>query len=223
MSFLGLDFYTETQEELLKKITTCVENSQRLRISTINPEYIVLAQKNQRFLRSLENADVRVVDGVGLYGALWLRGFRGKRITGSELTEVLLERAVAEKWKVSIVLSPEGLSDTETVASVFSQKYPGLLCEVVAYGQHIPEADIAFVTLGAPLQEFVAEEVKRGVVIGVGGAVDFLVGTQKRAPRAWQRVGLEWLWRLGQNPRRVGRIWRATGVFLWIVIKNGKW
>jgi len=77
---------------------------------------------------------------------------------------------------------------------------------------------IVLVGLGAPKQErWIARHADAfpsvRVMIGVGGAFDMWAGSRRRAPRAFRRLGLEWLWRLTLEPRRLPRIIRATVVF----------
>jgi N-acetylglucosaminyldiphosphoundecaprenol N-acetyl-beta-D-mannosaminyltransferase len=60
------------------------------------------------------------------------------------------------------------------------------------------------------------------IAMGVGGTFDFLAGEKKRAPRVLQAMGLEWLWRLMMEPRRLPRILNAVVVFPWLVMRHGK-
>ena len=85
-------------------------------------------------------------------------------------------------------------------------------------GGHI----LLFVAFGAPKQDlWIARILKKlpsvKIAMGVGGALDFLSGRKKRAPRWMQAIGIEWLWRLILEPRRVGRIWNAVVVFPWMI------
>jgi len=85
-------------------------------------------------------------------------------------------------------------------------------------GGHI----LLFVAFGAPKQDlWIARNLKKlpsvKIAMGVGGALDFLSGRKKRAPRWMQAIGIEWLWRLILEPRRVGRIWNAVVVFPWMI------
>jgi len=84
---------------------------------------------------------------------------------------------------------------------------------------------ILFVALGAPKQEkWIVENLKLmpsvKLVMGVGGAFDFMAGRARRAPKFLRAIGLEWLWRLFCQPRRIIRIFKAVVVFPWLVIRN---
>ena len=93
--------------------------------------------------------------------------------------------------------------------------------------QRINEAkpDILFVAFGAPKQEkWIAENLKKmpsvKLAMGVGGSFDFISGKIKRAPLVFRKLGLEWLWRLILEPRRIKRIYTATAKFSWLVLKS---
>ncbi|MBI3385132.1 WecB/TagA/CpsF family glycosyltransferase [Candidatus Gottesmanbacteria bacterium] len=92
-----------------------------------------------------------------------------------------------------------------------------------------PGVDLLFVALGAPKQEEFIHKVKSQkskvkinckVAMGVGGAFDLINGRLKRAPRIWQELGIEWLWRLIQEPRRIQRIITATIIFPLLIFKS---
>ena len=88
-------------------------------------------------------------------------------------------------------------------------------------------ATVLFVALGAPKQELWISENKQWleensdikVALGVGGSFDFISGHQKRSPKIFQSLGLEWMYRLWKQPERAGRIWTATGGFIREVLR----
>ncbi|MCK5084508.1 MAG: WecB/TagA/CpsF family glycosyltransferase [Candidatus Pacebacteria bacterium] len=87
------------------------------------------------------------------------------------------------------------------------------------------QPDMLFVAFGAPKQEeWIYENLKKmpsvKLAIGVGGSFDFISGKVKRAPLIFQKFGLEWLWRLILEPRRIKRIYNATVKFGWMVLKK---
>ena len=88
-------------------------------------------------------------------------------------------------------------------------------------------AAVLFVAFGAPKQELwiskhLSSFTSIRMAMGIGGAFDFVVGKRKRAPRVLQVLGLEWVWRLIQEPRRFRRIWNAVVVFPSLVLRYGK-
>lgn len=85
--------------------------------------------------------------------------------------------------------------------------------------------DVLLVALSHNKQEkwiarYVPELPSVRIAMGVGGAFDFLAGKARRAPLILRRLGLEWLWRLAHEPRRIGRIWKATAVFCYLLLKS---
>ncbi|MFZ2969979.1 MAG: WecB/TagA/CpsF family glycosyltransferase [Minisyncoccia bacterium] len=105
-----------------------------------------------------------------------------------------------------------------------SAEYNGLNKQLI---QRINNAqpDIIFVAFGAPKQEkWIYENIKKipsvKLAIGVGGSFDFISGKVKRAPLILRKIGLEWLWRLMLEPRRIGRIFNATVKFGLLILKN---
>lgn len=155
-----------------------------------------------------------------------------ERVTGVDLMEKLLDQSVvmgakvfllgaapgvaekvAQKWRVASVVGTYAGSPVPTEASRIIER-------VNASG-----ANVLFVAYGAPAQEqWIVRNLKKmpaiRVAMGVGGAFDFVAGVQSRAPFWMGRVGLEWLWRLVQQPRRVVRIFNATVRFPWRVMRG---
>jgi N-acetylglucosaminyldiphosphoundecaprenol N-acetyl-beta-D-mannosaminyltransferase len=165
-----------------------------------------------------------VVDGFGLYFTLSFFHWRGTRITGALLTEKLVSLAESSGQPVSFILCRSGLSAREELVNVIRGKYPRLLFDIsyddeVSQKKEAKKYALTLIALGAPEQEYRAETVREGVVMGVGGTFDFWTGRQKRAPKIFQKIGMEWSWRCWHQPARLGRIWRAVGVFPVLVLR----
>ena len=109
----------------------------------------------------------------------------------------------------------------ELAAETLESRYPGLIVAGTSDGYFSDDApiiekiraaqpDMLLVCLGAPKQElWMAKEEGKlpvGLMCGLGGSLDVFAGTVKRAPESWQRLGLEWLYRLMKEPRRIGRM-----------------
>lgn len=226
-AIFGISFQELAVADVLRQITFSFQQNRPLRISTVNPEFLVYARKEKAFSQSLQTADIRVVDGFGLWLSLYVQGFRGKRITGVELTGHILALAEKLEKKVAIILPVSGLSSKEQVISALSKKYPKLAPDVYYEDEWHQDSvqknyDVFLFALGMPEQEYAGEKVTTGIRIGVGGALDFLVGTQTRAPKLFQTIGMEWLWRLLLQPKRIKRIWNAVVVFPLLVIFDKK-
>lgn len=159
-----------------------------------------------------------------------------ERVTGVDLLIALMTRAAEHGWKVYLLGGSSGMANR--TAAYFSTQLPklkivgaeigplineegqpinhdqqALLDAVLARIEHT-KPDLLFVAFGAPKQErFIAryaKHLKVPVMIGVGGAFDFIGGKAHRAPIILQKLWLEWLWRLITEPWRAGRIWTAT-------------
>lgn len=169
-----------------------------------------------------------------------------ERVTGTDLLPALVKRAADEGWKVYFLGGAPGMA-TRT-AELFTEAYPhlkvagaemgplittdgkpfnndhaALLTAVVSRIKHT-KPDLLFVAFGAPKQDrFIAryrDELKVPVMIGVGGAFEFVAGKVRRAPAIFRALWLEWLWRLIMEPRRFKRIWTAAVSFPLAVLRH---
>lgn len=223
----GVGITNETPENILEYIVRSLQKKQKpYYVVTPNPEMIVLASKNPAFRKVLNNAEIASNDGVGLGIAARILGKSlHSRLTGVSLLENVCKRVV--DWPITVAFLGGRPKVAEKAAECLKKKYPGLK---VAYAteetdspERLPAADILFVALGAPKQEFWMAEhlgkVKVTVMVGVGGALDYISGGVVRAPSPVRALGLEWLFRLIVQPWR----WRrqlALPVFAWMVFKE---
>jgi N-acetylglucosaminyldiphosphoundecaprenol N-acetyl-beta-D-mannosaminyltransferase len=193
-------------------------------VCTINPEFMMIAQKDTNFAHILRRADLCVPDGVGL---LWAARRRGtplpERVTGSDGVPIIAARAAEKGWKLFFLGAAPGVA--QKAADILTAQHPGLQIVGVYSGSPAPEeedaivervnasgADILFVAYGAPEQDkWIARNLPRlrvRVAMGVGGAFDFIAGVLPRAPLWMRRAGLEWLYRLYLQPWRIRRMMR---------------
>lgn len=231
MQILSVTIDALLRKEVLAHAVRFLEEPGFHRIATVNPEFLVLAEKNEVFRQTLAQADLRVVDGFGIVLAGFFRGEKVERYPGVDLMEEILSIANERQLSVFFVVRQDGFSSFEEVRVSTLKKYPNIIVDGTdmdvyqVYEIHNTKYDILLCNFGAPEQEFFLESLRNHpgsvrLVMGVGGALDFLTGKQKRAPRWMRVVGLEWLWRLALQPQRLGRIWQATGVFLWRVLQE---
>ena len=181
----------------------------------------------------MRGAGLVLPDGAGLIGALKLIGTPiQERIPGVEFTEHLCRRAAYEGWRVWMLGGAPGVA--ETAAERLAEKFPGLTVSGTCDGFFKPEdtdeicsairraeTDILFVGLGVPKQEYWLEEYlgKTGAVVGmgIGGSMDVISGRLTRAPKIWQKVGMEWLYRVIQEPWRWRRLTKLP-LFVWYLV-----
>ncbi|MFZ1626851.1 MAG: WecB/TagA/CpsF family glycosyltransferase, partial [Candidatus Moraniibacteriota bacterium] len=161
---------------------------------------------------------------VGLHFPFFLAGESLiDRFPGADLLLEILALCNDKRLSVGLLLDPGGLSSDEDIKKALHECYPNLRVEKLSpeylssSTKPIPYA-IVFCNYGAPLQEIVLAGLKASpgnirLAIGVGGAFDFLTGKIPRAPKFIRSVGIEWAWRLWQQPRRFRRIWNAVAVF----------
>ena len=141
---------------------------------------------------------------------------------------------IANEKKISVYLAvrADGLSSYEEVREVILKKYPNIkidgenrvVAEFKSYQLKAKNYQLVFCNFGAPEQETYLETLRSNpgnlrLAIGVGGSFDYLTGKLKRAPKIMRLIGLEWLWRLIKNPRKIGKV-MALPKFVWRVLRS---
>lgn len=180
------------------------------------------SRTDEKYRKIVREAGLVLPDGAGLIGALKLVGSPiQERIPGVEFTEHLCKRAACEGWSVWLLGGEPGIADK--AADVLCSKYPGLTIAGTQDGffkqedtesvcKRIQEsgAKILFAGLGVPKQEYWLDSNLKStgaiVGMGIGGSMDVLSGKLTRAPKIWQKFGMEWLYRLLQEPWRWRRM-----------------
>jgi N-acetylglucosaminyldiphosphoundecaprenol N-acetyl-beta-D-mannosaminyltransferase len=206
-------------------------------ICTINPEFVVLAQSQAEFFQVLQKSAVNVLDG---WGAVWALRWRGiavpGRVTGSDGLPLLAQAAAQHGWRLFFLGAGEGIA--QQAADILTARYPGLQVVGTYSGSPDPsdanfileqlrqsEADILLVAYGAPAQDlWIARyqaQLSVKVAMGVGGSFDFITEHIPRAPHWMRRSGLEWLFRLYQQPWRWRRMLRLP-LFVWWAWRYGE-
>ncbi len=223
-SILGINFNNARLPEILKTIEDFLNSSRPHYIVTVNAEILLNSLQDQAYAKMINQADLRLLDGSGPQIAGFLKGLRTIRLAGSDLLPKLLNLANDRRLKVLIINLAGGLSSQADIYKFLDQNYPSLIAEIIDLPisqtslENSPSADIMLVNLGAPWQEkFIASNLNKvnglKLAIGLGGSFDFLTGRIKRAPQILRSLGLEWLWRLIQQPKRIKRIFKAVIVF----------
>ena len=225
IEILGVKISKVNYESATKVVEGFLADGKKHYVVTPNPEFLVLAQTDREFRQILNQADLAIPDGVGL--------LTGTRVTGTDLM-IKLCRLAAEKGYSVFLLGGRG-GVAEEAAKRLKKRFAKL--NIVGTSEadpasvpssifHLPSSsvDLLFVAYGAPKQEkWIARNLPQipvKVAMGVGGAFDFIAGKRKRAPKIFRRLGLEWLWRAVQEPRRYPRILNATIKFPLLVFKQ---
>jgi N-acetylglucosaminyldiphosphoundecaprenol N-acetyl-beta-D-mannosaminyltransferase len=232
MQILGIRIDNLTKRELLEKLDSFLEEGRFHQIATVNPEFILEAQDNSVFRANINCCSLNIADGFGIKLAGLIIGERLKyRIAGVDLMHEILRRANKKRMKLFLATNKDGLSSWQETRDAILKIYPDIQIEGADLDKRtdsctlIIDQDILFSNFGAPHQETFLSCHKNGKIrlaIGLGGSFDFLTGKIRRAPKFLQRMGLEWMWRLLQQPQRWKRIWNATVVFMIKVILDIK-
>ena len=217
---LGVGFDNVTMDEALDKAMALLEEDGPHLVATPNPEIVQRAGKDAEFAKVLAQADLVIPDGIGvIYAAKILgRPLKG-RVPGIDFGSALMGRMAKTGKRLFLLGAEPGVA--EQAAVNLQAKYPGLVvCGThdgyfkedgpVAQAVREARADVVFVCLGAPKQEkWIAangEATGARLLIGMGGALDVFAGKVERAPEGFQKLGLEWLYRLMKQPSRIGRM-----------------
>jgi N-acetylglucosaminyldiphosphoundecaprenol N-acetyl-beta-D-mannosaminyltransferase len=224
----GIPVQAVTMSEVLQQVATSIESRSSLDIGVVNAAKIVNMRKDPELSEAVLSSDAIFADGMSV---VWASRFLGKplpeRIAGIDLMHAILDRGQVNGYRVFCLGATQEVLDT--VCDRFAEQYPGTIVvgshhgyfnedEERAVAERIRDAnaDVLFVAITSPKKErFMAkwsELMKVPVVHGVGGSFDVVAGKVERAPEAWQRMGLEWLYRVKQEPRRLWKRYLVTNV-----------
>lgn len=237
-------------EEALARLESFIEigraTGKTHQIATVNADFAVKALRDPELRYLLQEVDMATADGMPLvWGARLLGVPLEDRVTGADMVPALAERAAQKGYSIYFLGAAPGVA--ARASEILQERYPGLKIAGVCsppYGSilemdrsilaHIKAAkpDILLVAFGNPKQEkwigMYGRELGVPVMIGIGGTLDFIAGETKRAPEWMQRTGLEWSYRLLQEPRRLWRRYvvdlTAFGSFFvrqWWVMRQG--
>jgi N-acetylglucosaminyldiphosphoundecaprenol N-acetyl-beta-D-mannosaminyltransferase len=228
-----------SQGQTVEKLLAYSKSEASQYVCVANVHMLVEAYQNPSFNRVVNNAAVVTSDGKPLTWALrLLYGIRQERVAGMFLMQDLLQAAAAEDLPVFFYgCTKEVLAETK---SYLQKTYPALqlggfisppfrLLTAEEEESHVQEinasgARLVFVALGCPKQEAWMARMQgriNAVMIGVGAALPVMVGLRQKAPMWIQNSGMEWLFRLSLEPRRLFRRYTVTNtIFLYLLTKE---
>lgn len=218
VQILTLRFTPMTEEEALLQAGRLAAAHRPACIFTPNAEIACRAARSPAYSDLLNRADLLLPDGVGITAAARLQGAVLPRLPGIDFAEALLARAPLSGYRLFLLGARPGIA--AAAAHTLCRRFPRVTVCGVQDGYFAPEMahavaaairaarpDLLFVCLGSPRQEeWIAVHRPPCLAIGLGGALDVWSGEVKRAPRAVQRVGMEWLWRTLRQPSRLARL-----------------
>lgn len=217
---LGVQFDNLTREEARQAGRELLHSSDFHYVVTPNPEFLLAAEKDLEFQKILNGADLVLPDGIGVvYSAKILGTPLKERVAGFDFACDMLEELDAMGGRLYLLGSKPGVA--EEAAANIAEKHPNIvICgthdgyfkesDPVAREVAAAQPDLLFVCLGAPKQEkWIARFgllTGAKLAIGLGGALDVFAGNVERAPEKWQKMGMEWAYRLKKEPQRFGRM-----------------
>ncbi|MBE7035062.1 MAG: WecB/TagA/CpsF family glycosyltransferase [Ruminococcaceae bacterium] len=237
IDILGVLIDHVTMEEAVKKAEDFIKEPGSRMIFTPNSEIVMLAYQDPSFCALLNRADMVIADGIGVvYASKILKAPLPERVAGFDLASRLIEKAGEGQYSIYFFGGKPGVAEQAT--ENLQKKYPSLRVvgcqdgyfdsakeQAIIEDIKAKQPDILFVCLGAPKQErWIAEHkdaLGAGLVLGVGGSLDVWAGVVERAPEAYQKAGLEWLYRLKKQPSRFFRM-LALPKFALTVLFKGK-
>ena len=216
-----LDLDTVTFDGALTTIRDLVERGEGGAVFTPNVDHVMLAERDVRLRDAYSRSSLSVADGVPIVFASRLIGPKiPEKVSGSDLILPLMELAGQQRWRVYLLGGADGVAFE--AADILREQYGvnivGVDDSMIHLTPMVSEAavvdriaaaqpDLLLVALGCPKQELFIDRLRpvlgRIVAIGVGASLDFVTGRINRAPGWMSRSGLEWCFRLSQEPRRL--------------------
>lgn len=232
---MGIKITGETFIRSLDSAFSLINDDKVSQIVTINPEMYTEAENNPEFKKILDEAELIVPDGIGIKIGLKLKGHSVERVPGIDFARTLLDWCAKNNKPVAIIGSKEEV--ISKAVENLKNEISGL--DIVYYHNgyfdnneeiynSLKEANarLILVALGSPKQEFFIYNAKQilppCLMIGIGGSLDVWSGNVKRAPKIYQKLCIEWLYRTICQPERFKRIFPTIPLFLWKVITYKK-
>lgn len=224
---LGVKVALVSKKKAYEEVLKLISRKKQCQITTPNPEHVMLAQKDVEFKEIINESDLAIPDGIGLVKVMQRR-IRNKkdveRVTGVDMMKELLLLAERRGFRAGLMGGRKEIC--QEAINKIKGKFPDLKIEFISAHKDIKRSniedekiikeindkkiDFLFVAYGAPWQEkWINRNLKKlpsvRLAMGVGGAFDFWAEKRKRASERVQKLGLEWLFRLVQEPWRIKR------------------
>lgn len=222
LTILSVPFYSSSIKSLLSVVQQWISQNKKTYICVTNVYVVVESQRNKAFLQILQTSGMNVADGMPL---VWIGKMLGYSQIERAYGPMLMKRicGISQQQGYKIFLYGTTTSTLSLLIQELKQQFPKLIIvgsfappfrslsekenkevfnKINASGAHV-----VFVGIGTPKQEIwmyqARKKLQANILIGVGAAFDFIAGTKKQAPRWMQQIGLEWLFRMVQEPRRL--------------------
>lgn len=234
IDILGVSFDNVTMEEAVEQAMKLISAHENRYVVTPNPEIVMSARENPELACALRQAALVLPDGIGvIYGARILGTPLKARTPGIDFASRVMEQLAVKGGSVFLFGAKPGVA--EQAGERLSEMFPGILIAGTNDGYFTDDSeiiekinaanpDLLLVCLGVPKQELWmqahAGELNAGLMAGLGGSLDVFAGVVERAPERWQKLGLEWLYRLLKDPKRIGRMMKLPKFVLCAVKKK---
>jgi N-acetylglucosaminyldiphosphoundecaprenol N-acetyl-beta-D-mannosaminyltransferase len=234
VAVLGVELDALTMDETIARCEELVAADRYAQHMAINAAKLVKLRDDDRLREIVNRCELINADGQAVVWASRLLGSPlPERVAGIDLMLRLFE--LAERRELPVYILGARQDVLEQAVARLRERHPGLRlagyrdgyfdeAETPAVCEEIRAsgAKLLFVAIPTPRKEYFLGEhgpdLGVPLVMGVGGAIDVVAGVTKRAPVLWQRAGLEWLYRMLQEPRRMfGRYVRTNARFMWLV------
>ena len=227
VELFGFNIDTYSFEEAISEGKILIDGNRVAQVVTINPEMFEYSSKDNDFANIVKEAEMVIPDGVGVKIALKINGHSVARIPGIDFAKRLLEEAAVNNIPVAIIGAKEEII-TKAIENLQAE-ISGL--NIVYYHNGYFDNDeeiygelnnkspkLILVAMGSPRQEKFIYNAKRvlkpALMVGIGGSLDVWSGTIKRAPKIFQIMGLEWLYRTITQPSRLKRVFPTLPLFI---------
>ena len=225
IKFMNTDIDNLTMAETLNEIDKLIQEKNCSYVVTPNVDHIVRLEKDEELQKVYKNASLILTDGKPLiWISKWYKTPIKEKISGSDLFPRVCQLAANKNYTMYLLGAAEGVADT--AARNLMKKYPGLnivgtysppfgfekneqeMNKIKTQIQDV-HPDILIVGLGCPKQEkfmyYHCKELGVPISFGLGASIDFEAGNIKRAPKWMSNHGLEWLYRITQDPKRLAK------------------
>lgn len=222
VNILGVNIDKVTYDGAVDAVYQMLNEKGNHAVLTPNSEIVLMAYKDPEFAEILNSASLLTADGIGVvYASKILKNPLPERVAGYDVACGIIKRIAESGHRLYMLGGKPGIA--ETAMENLKKEYPLLNIVGTHDGYFSPEedelvveeinnsgADLLFVCLGAPTQEKWIHENKDKltchVMMGIGGSLDVFAGAVQRAPQVWQKLGLEWFYRLMKEPKRFFRM-----------------
>ncbi|MFT6434403.1 MAG: N-acetylglucosaminyldiphosphoundecaprenol N-acetyl-beta-D-mannosaminyltransferase [Candidatus Azotimanducaceae bacterium] len=235
---MNTDIHSVTEQEVVDLVEQSIDKGEPIRIGVVNAAKLVNMQADSLLAEDVRSSDLVLADGMSVVWASKILGHGlPERVAGCDLMYRFFELANQRKWRVYCLGATEEIS--AKVEENLLKEYPNLTLagRRNGYFSAEDEAEIAaqiaaskphflLVAMTSPKKEnFMGawgDTMNVPIVHGVGGSFDVYAGLVERAPEAWQKLGLEWLYRIKQEPGRLWKRYLITNTkFTWMILKEG--